>query len=103
LRRAARRHHRDRGRLPRGPPRRAAGRRPPRAADPGPGRPLAELKGIGVDEVEVPRFARSLERTPTLAARLFTDGERAYAGRAKAGTAAQRLAARFAAKEAVLK
>jgi holo-[acyl-carrier protein] synthase len=61
------------------------------------------IVGIGVDDVEVPRFRASLERTPGLATRLFTDGERAYAEQAGAGMAAQRMAARFAAKEAVLK
>jgi holo-[acyl-carrier protein] synthase len=61
------------------------------------------IVGIGVDEVEVERFQRSLERTPTMVERLFTEGERAYAARAEPATAAQRLAARFAAKEAVLK
>lgn len=61
------------------------------------------IVGIGVDEVEVDRFRRSLARTPTLARRLFTDGERGYATRAASGLAVQRLAARFAAKEAVLK
>jgi holo-[acyl-carrier protein] synthase len=61
------------------------------------------IVGIGVDDVDVERFARSLERTPTLATRLFTDGERAYASRAEPAMAAQRYAVRFAAKEAVLK
>lgn len=60
------------------------------------------IVGIGVDEVEVDRFARSLARTPTLARRLFTDDEQAYAT-AALGLAAQRLAVRFAAKEATLK
>lgn len=61
------------------------------------------IVGVGVDDVDVERLARSLERTPTLAARLFTEGELAYAEQAQPKTAAQRLAARFAAKEAVLK
>lgn len=60
------------------------------------------ILGIGVDEVEVDRFRRSLERTPTLARRLFTEAECAYATSAP-GLAAQRFAVRFAAKEAVLK
>ena len=60
------------------------------------------IVGIGVDEVEVDRFRRSLERTPTLARRLFTADERAYGGAAP-GLTAERLAVRFAAKEAVLK
>ena len=59
--------------------------------------------GVGIDDVDVERFARSIERTPSLPVRLFTAGERAYAAAAQPATAAQRLAARFAAKEAVLK
>ncbi|MBX3313393.1 MAG: holo-ACP synthase [Actinobacteria bacterium] len=43
----------------------------------------------------------ALARTPTLAGRLFTDAERAYAERAK--DPAARFAVRFAAKEAVMK
>lgn len=42
-----------------------------------------------------------LERTPTLAARVFTDAERAYADAAR--DPAPRYAVRFAAKEAVMK
>lgn len=51
--------------------------------------------GIGVDVVDVARFEASLERTPALRARLFTENER--------GLAVRSLAARFAAKEAVAK
>jgi holo-[acyl-carrier protein] synthase len=54
------------------------------------------IVGLGVDVVDVTRFAASLERTPSLADRLFTAGERS-AGRV------ERLAARFAAKEALAK
>lgn len=57
--------------------------------------------GIGVDLCEVPRMRASLQRTPTLADRLFTPGERAYCERRP--DPAERYAARFAAKEAVLK
>lgn len=57
--------------------------------------------GIGVDAVDVDRFRTILARTPTMVARLFTDGERQYA--ATAIDPAARLAARFAAKEAVMK
>ena len=57
--------------------------------------------GIGVDLVEVDRMRAALARTPTLARRLFTDGEREYATAAR--DPAERFAARFAAKEAVLK
>lgn len=52
--------------------------------------------GVGVDIVDVARLATALERTPALAARLFTDAER-QAGRP------EQLAARFAAKEAAAK
>jgi holo-[acyl-carrier protein] synthase len=54
--------------------------------------------GIGIDAVDVERFALLLARRPHLATRLFTEGERDAA----AGSAA-RLGARFAAKEAVMK
>jgi holo-[acyl-carrier protein] synthase len=56
------------------------------------------LVGVGIDAVDVDRFARVLRRRPAVGERLFTDRERADA----AGSAA-RLAARFAAKEAVMK
>ena len=57
--------------------------------------------GIGTDVVEVERFRLALRRTPGLAVRLFSDAERAYAARRRDPT--ERLAARFAAKEAVMK
>lgn len=57
--------------------------------------------GIGVDLVEIPRFRQVLARTPSIADRLFTEDERRYA--ARFGDPAPRLAARFAAKEAVMK
>jgi holo-[acyl-carrier protein] synthase len=57
--------------------------------------------GLGVDLVEVDRMRTALARTPTLEARLFTDGERAYA--TSANDPSERFAARFAAKEAVMK
>jgi holo-[acyl-carrier protein] synthase len=57
--------------------------------------------GVGVDLVDLDRFRRVLERTPTVVDRLFTDRERAYA-EAKADPT-ERFAARFAAKEAVMK
>jgi holo-[acyl-carrier protein] synthase len=56
---------------------------------------------VGIDLLEIERLERALERRPRLAARLFTEAERAYAaGRARPG---QHLAARFCAKEAVAK
>lgn len=57
--------------------------------------------GVGVDAVEVNRFRKVLARRPTLAERLFTPAELEYARRKR--DASERLAARFAAKEAVLK
>lgn len=51
--------------------------------------------GIGIDVVDVSRFAASLERTPALRDRLFTPAE--------AVLPVESLAARFAAKEAVAK
>jgi len=59
------------------------------------------IVGVGVDAVDVARFRKVLERRPHFATRSFSDAERADA----AGSAdmAQSLAARFAAKEAVMK
>jgi holo-[acyl-carrier protein] synthase len=57
--------------------------------------------GIGIDAVEVDRFRQVLARTPGVARRLFTESERAYGARKR--DPAERLAARFAAKEAVMK
>jgi holo-[acyl-carrier protein] synthase len=51
--------------------------------------------GVGIDVVDVERFQQSLERTPAMRDRLFTEAERA---RPPAS-----LAARFAAKEALAK
>jgi holo-[acyl-carrier protein] synthase len=57
--------------------------------------------GVGIDLLEIERLERALERHPRLAERVFTPGERAYAAaRARPG---RHLAARFAAKEAVVK
>ncbi len=53
------------------------------------------IVGIGVDLVDIARLEQALRRTPALAQRLFTEGERA-------GPPAS-LAACFAAKEAVAK
>lgn len=57
--------------------------------------------GIGVDLCEIDRMRAALGRTPTLRARLFTGDEQAYCDRRKDPT--ERYAARFAAKEAVMK
>ncbi len=56
---------------------------------------------IGLDLLEIERMERALARRPALAQRLFRPGELAYA--ASRGRAAQHLAARFCAKEAVSK
>ena len=56
---------------------------------------------IGIDLVDIQRFAEVLERRPQVRKRLFTEGELAYANAARSPNA--RLAARFAAKEAVMK
>ena len=56
---------------------------------------------VGLDLLEIERLERALTRRPTLADRLFTQGERAYA--ARRARPAQHLAARFCAKEAVAK
>lgn len=53
------------------------------------------IVGVGIDVVDIGRFAVTLERTPGLATRVFTPGERARS------IASQ--AARFAAKEALAK
>ena len=53
------------------------------------------IVGIGVDIVDIPRFERSLVRTPRLLDRLFTAAER--------GLKPHSLAARYAAKEALIK
>ncbi|MBD8868538.1 holo-ACP synthase [Nocardioides donggukensis] len=53
------------------------------------------IVGVGIDVVEIVRFAESLERTPSLRTRLFTPAE--------ARLQPQSLAARFAAKEAIAK
>jgi holo-[acyl-carrier protein] synthase len=53
------------------------------------------IVGVGIDVVDVARFGETLERTPGLRDRLFTDEER--------GLPLNSLAARFAAKEALAK
>ncbi len=56
---------------------------------------------VGIDLVEIERFGRVLARRSGLAERLFTADELAYA--ARRARPAQHLAARFCAKEAVVK
>ena len=57
--------------------------------------------GIGTDLVEVERFRLALERRPRIVDRLFSEAERGYAFRHREPVPP--LAARFAAKEAVMK
>jgi holo-[acyl-carrier protein] synthase len=57
--------------------------------------------GIGIDLVDIERFRRSLERTPSMRTRLFTEVELAYV--APKVDPVPSLAARFAAREAVMK
>lgn len=67
-----------------------------------PGGPLdGGVVGVGVDAVDIPRLRQVLARRATVADRVFTAAERAYAGRATDGV--PRLATRFAAKEATMK
>jgi holo-[acyl-carrier protein] synthase len=64
---------------------------------PGTGR----IVGIGVDAVDVERFRTALERTPTMRDRLFVASE--LADLADRADQVPGLAARFAAREAVMK
>jgi holo-[acyl-carrier protein] synthase len=57
--------------------------------------------GVGLDLVDIGRFAAVLARRPSISGRLFTPGERTYAG--TLADPVPSLAARFAAKEAVMK
>jgi len=59
------------------------------------------VKGIGIDAVDVERFRRTLERTPTMRTRVFTDVELGQLADRVDDT--QGLAVRFAAREAVMK
>ena len=99
----------DRGQLPRRPARRGARRRSAHRADVGDRRPLAFVSptphgrviGVGVDAVDIERFRVSLARTPSMRTRLFTAEELAYV--APKSDPVPSLAARFAAREAVMK
>ena len=63
---------------------------------------LTGAVGVGVDVVGISAFAEQLEEPGTRFARVFTSGER-RAARAGSGSEAESLAARWAAKEAVVK
>jgi holo-[acyl-carrier protein] synthase len=58
------------------------------------------IVGVGLDLVDIDRFRATLARSPRLVERLFTTHERDVHG---AGDPIHRLAARFAAKEALMK
>lgn len=58
------------------------------------------IAGIGVDIVDLARFERAVTRTPKLLDRLFAESEQAQDGRR---LPIHSLAARFAAKEALIK
>jgi holo-[acyl-carrier protein] synthase len=60
-----------------------------------------DVVGVGIDLVEIDRMRTTLARTPGIVGRLFTEDEQAYCRRQKDPT--ERFAARFAAKEAVMK
>jgi holo-[acyl-carrier protein] synthase len=62
---------------------------------------VGTVVGLGLDLVEIDRFARALTRYSRMSERLFTEAERTYA--AAFSNPAPSLAARFAAKEAVMK
>ena len=53
------------------------------------------ILGIGVDLVDISRFEKAIDQTPKLKDRLFTEDEKSLS--------TQSLAARFAAKEALMK
>ncbi len=57
--------------------------------------------GIGVDMLEIARMERAIKRRPSFLKRVFTDEERAYCD--SCARPAEHYAARFAAREAVLK
>jgi holo-[acyl-carrier protein] synthase len=57
--------------------------------------------GLGIDLAEVARIRRLALRSPGFLTRFFTPGELAYSGRSR--NKYERLAARFAVKEAVIK
>ena len=62
---------------------------------------MDKVLGLGTDLVEVKRLREMLERRPNALERIFSAPEQEFANRHKDPT--QRLAVRFAAKEAVMK
>jgi len=65
-------------------------------------RDLANAVGVGIDVVGITAFAEQLDEPGTRFAQAFTPGER-RAARSGSGSEAESLAARWAAKEAVIK
>ncbi len=59
---------------------------------------VAGVVGVGIDLVDIDRMRAALNRTPSLAKRLFTEVERD-----QCAASMQRFAVRFAAKEAAMK
>lgn len=59
------------------------------------------LAGIGVDMLEIVRMERTMRRRPSFLCRVFTEEERAYCD--ACARPAEHYAARFAAREAVVK
>jgi holo-[acyl-carrier protein] synthase len=67
-------------------------------------RAVSVTVAVGVDVVDLDRFESAITRQPRFVDRVFTSGEREYCDQAKAmSVRCQRYAARFAAKEAVMK
>jgi holo-[acyl-carrier protein] synthase len=62
---------------------------------------MGGVVGVGVDLCDVARMRRVVDRTPGFVGRVFTDGEQDYCRQRR--DPAEPFAARFAAKEAVLK
>lgn len=62
---------------------------------------VGTVLGVGIDLVEVGRIRTTLGRTAGFASRVYTEGERRRADKAR--DPAERYAVRWAAKEAVLK
>jgi holo-[acyl-carrier protein] synthase len=74
---------------------------PPGAAGPPAGLAGHRVVAVGVDLVDIDRIRQVIERQPRFVDRVYTPGERAYCDQRR--DPAERYAARFAAKEAVLK
>jgi len=69
-----------------------------------PTRSASGIVGVGTDLVSIDRFAAALDRRPRLSGRLFTAEEAArLAARSNPRARAASSAARFAAKEAIMK